>query len=415
MSGAGEKQGAEVRTRRRRSVRRRLGPPVVVLIGSLALAASAQAIQGGFNKPTKRLEGAFKLVGVERAHRADGCYPSPSRMIELIRRKRRFPVAAAAGFGGVNGTNVVYVIKRRTSCDRVVFATRSQKFYVLDSDRGPVYVRGQGGGPNRDAIVGNRGPLRDISLASKSFRVNKPDVTDRLEVRCPGGRFPLGGGMTTNPAPGSDGAGVYPHSYERLGVQRGYHISTIFIDLSPGDATPRQSTIQVVCGRGLVPTTSPHKTVFIRSGETRTAIARCPGRRYLISGGFQRTNFRSPGGNYVTESRSIGGKVWQVTGHAFGAGGGELTAIAHCIKSKRPLLSEVAASVPLTGGQAATATTGSCPKGRRLTSGGFSFNGDQDALFAGGSINRNGSWSATGFPFFGPAESLTAYGYCLRA
>jgi hypothetical protein len=33
---------------------------------------------------------------------------------------------------------------------------------------------------------------------------------------------------------------------------------------------------------------------------------------------------------------------------------------------------------------------------------------------AGGSIGKDGTWSATGYAYFGPAPSLTAYGYCMR-
>jgi hypothetical protein len=133
-----------------------------------------------------------------------------------------------------------------------------------------------------------------------------------------------------------------------------------------------------------------------------------------MGGGFQRTNFRGHGGDYVTESRAIGTNAWRATGHAFGAYGGELTAIAYCDKSKRPLLTEVSASTPLPAGTFATATTPGCPPGQRLTSGGFSANGSQDTFFAGGAFTNEGTWSASAFGFFGPAPSLTAYGYCLR-
>ena len=91
-----------------------------------------------------------------------------------------------------------------------------------------------------------------------------------------------------------------------------------------------------------------------------------------------------------------------------------MTTIAYCDRSKRALLTEVSASVPLPAGQSATATTPPCPRGRRMTLGGFSANGSQDTFFAGGSFNANGTWSATSFGYFGPAPSLTAFGYCLR-
>jgi len=59
-------------------------------------------------------------------------------------------------------------------------------------------------------------------------------------------------------------------------------------------------------------------------------------------------------------------------------------------------------------------TTPRCPPGRALVAGGFDFGGSYDALFAEGYFTRKGTWSATGFGWFGPAE-LTAYGYCLKA
>jgi hypothetical protein len=65
-------------------------------------------------------------------------------------------------------------------------------------------------------------------------------------------------------------------------------------------------------------------------------------------------------------------------------------------------------------GHTGTATTPPCPPGLELTSGGFSFNGSESAFFADGSFNDDGTWSATGFGYFGPVPSLTAYGYCLR-
>ena len=61
----------------------------------------------------------------------------------------------------------------------------------------------------------------------------------------------------------------------------------------------------------------------------------------------------------------------------------------------------------------ATATTPGCPPGLELIAGGFSFGGSQSAFFADGSLNSDGTWSATGFGYFGPAPALTAHGYCL--
>jgi hypothetical protein len=151
----------------------------------------------------------------------------------------------------------------------------------------------------------------------------------------------------------------------------------------------------------------------VKPGQTKKVVATCPGRRHLFAGGFQRTGFTTDGGDFATESRAVTPKSWRVVGHAFGTFGGELTAIAYCLRSKRPLLTEVSASTPLGAGALGTATSQACPPGLRLTSGGFSSNGSVSTRFTDGRFNTDGTWSASGFNF-GPATSLTAYGYCLK-
>lgn len=397
---------------------RRTLPLIAVLVGSLVCSASASAIRAGHNGPTRTLEAAFKVALFERAGSEDGCYPAPVTTAAAIRRGG-LKAGVAAGLDSVDRTGVVYVIRRASRCGHLLLGLRAGSgLWVLNSTAGTVEQQGRGG--SRRDEVGGRGPLRALTLATKTLQLTRADETQRGVVLCPGGTYPLGGGMTSAPPLGPDGEGIYPHSYERLGAQRGWHINPVLIDptvlINPGQpgTTPRRVTLQVVCGKGLVPSSAPRKTVFLRPGETKTAVARCPRGQYLVSGGFQRTNFKTPGGDYVTESRAVGPRAWRVTGRAFGDFGGELSAIAYCDRSKRPLLTEVSRSTPLPAGQSAAATTPACPRGRRLTSGGFSANGSQQTFFAGGSINPNGTWSVTGFGYFGPAPGLTAYGYCLR-
>jgi hypothetical protein len=178
--------------------------------------------------------------------------------------------------------------------------------------------------------------------------------------------------MTSSPLPSSDSEGAYPHSYERLGVQHGFHSTVVLFDPSPGSTMARQVTLQVACARKQKHVTPPHTTVFVSPGQTKTAVATCPGRRHLFGGGFQRTDFTARGGDYVTESRAISDKSWSVTGRAFGGFGGELTAIAYCWRSKKPLLTEVSsASASVGTGEFATTSTPSCPTGH-IVPGGFS-------------------------------------------
>jgi hypothetical protein len=252
-----------------------------------------------------------------------------------------------------------------------------------------------------------------VTYAQQTFRLSGANEKRRLAVHCPGRLVPLGGGMMGSPAPDADGEGIYPHSYERLGVQHGYHSTVVLFDPTPDSTQARDVTLQVACARKQKHVTPPHKTIFIGPGETKTAVATCPGRRHLFGGGFQRTDFVGRGGDYVTESRAISGKSWSVTGHAFGGFGGELTAIAYCWRSKRPLLTEVSASASVPPGMFGTATTPSCPVGH-LVFGGFSTSPSGSALFTDGFINSNGSWQASAQNQFGPTATVTAYGYCLK-
>jgi hypothetical protein len=252
-----------------------------------------------------------------------------------------------------------------------------------------------------------------VTVEQKTFRLSGPDQKQRLTVGCPGRSLPLGGGMTSSPPPSTGGEGVYPHSYERLGVQHGWHVTAVLYDPDHRSTTPRDVTLQVACGQRLGHVTPPHTTKYVKPGQTKTAIATCPGRRHLFSGGFQRTDFTSAGGDYVLESRAISNKSWRVVGHAFGGFGGELTAIAYCTRSKNSLITEVSNSTSLAPGSGSV-TTPSCPPGQRMTAGGFSSNGSSTTFLTNGMLNEDGTWSASGYNW-GSGATLTAYGYCLRA
>jgi hypothetical protein len=252
-----------------------------------------------------------------------------------------------------------------------------------------------------------------VTMRSRTFTLNRPDQKQRLTVGCPGRQRPLGGGMTSTPPPSSGGEGVYPHSYERLGVQGGWHVTAVLYDPDHRSTEARNVTLQVACGPRLGHVTPPHRTKYVKPGQTKTVVATCPGRRHLFSGGFQRTDFTSRGGDYVLESRAISDKSWRVVGHAFGQFGGELTAIAYCTRSKHSLVTEVSNSASLAPGYG-TATTPACPPGERMTAGGFSGNGSTTTFLTNGMINQDGTWSASGYNW-GSGATLTAYGYCLRA
>ncbi len=387
---------------------------IAVAAGLLASAPSAFGIKAGFNLATKRLEAAYKVALFERRFDPKGCYPAPKKLARAIHDSSHRKVGVASNTKHLANENQVYVVEQGTTCEHLRMALRAiGGIYVLDSKLGTVRLQGHKG----IATPGLAKTITKLALATKSFPLTKPDTAPRLQTLCPGGRYPLGGGMTSTPQTGSDGEGIYPHSYERLGAQRGWHISVVFLDPSRANTTPRNVTVQAMCGFGVIPATpTPHRTVYLRPGETKTVTAQCPKGQSLVSGGFQRTDFRSDGGDYITESHADGTKAWVVSGHAYGTGSGELTSIAYCARMKKPVITEVASSpAPVAANGSASTTTPACPAGKKLIAGGFSTNGSTSALFDGASFNPDGTWTARAYGFFGAAPQLTAYGYCLPA
>jgi hypothetical protein len=393
--------------------------PVAVIVGALACSSSELALgDAGHNPATKKLENAFKVALYYRSVSTDGCYPPAPRLAKKITKDPRgLPVGVANSAGSLPRSNKVFVLRRGTTCSKAMMALRdSTGLYILNSALGTIRVQGRRG-PR--VMPGKPGPPRGVRILSKTFKLSGADHASRWTVLCPGKTSPIGGGMLVNPPPGPDGEGAYPHSYERLGAQLGFHVTAVLFDPTHASTTPRNITVQAVCARGQIPQNpTPHKTVFILPGQTKSAIARCPKGQQLITGGFQRTNFASDGGNYVTESRAVGTNAWRVTGSAYigsgTTGGGELTAIGYCAKSKKPILTEVAsAPAPVAQGTNGAATTPQCPGNLRLTTTGFALD-SRNAFYSGSSLNSNGTTTANAFGYLG-AANLTAYGYCQRA
>ena len=262
---------------------------------------------------------------------------------------------------------------------------------------------------------------RNFSIVQQSFTLTGSNSNQRLVVQCPNQGTPYGGSMSATPTPLPDGEGAYPHSYERLGIQHGWHVSAVLFDPQAA-ATPRTATLQVVCGPWAGRVLEGFRVAFVGPGQTSTAVATCPNGTRLFSGGFQRTDFTSGGGVYVTESRAISDRSWSVTGHALGSWGGEMAALVYCMASRQDLVTEVSADASTSSGLTSslrlhdymTATTPACPPGNQMVSGGFSENGSTAAFFANGVFNPDGTWSASAFNYFGGSSTkLTAYAYCL--
>jgi hypothetical protein len=264
--------------------------------------------------------------------------------------------------------------------------------------------------------LGSASSASALSMGSQTFQLSGANSNTRLTVGCPGGKkvLPYSGGMISDTV-GPNGEGIYPHSFERLGVQRGWHVSAVLFAPGPQANATLAATLQVVCGPRLGPVRSPHSTVFVHVGESQTAVATCPKGNRLFAGGFQRTNFVDEGGAYITGSYAVGDRTWQVTGGAHGAFGGELTAIAYCLRSGGPLVSEVSAQTPVGPRELATASTPACPPGSSLVSGGFTTTPSGPALIAAGFFDPQGGWTSSAFNAFGSPTTLTAHGYCMTA
>jgi hypothetical protein len=252
-----------------------------------------------------------------------------------------------------------------------------------------------------------------LVTATQGSTLDTVDDRQRMTVGCPGAKQPYGGGFLTSPAP-SDGQGVYPNSYERLGQQRGYHITAALINPNKTTVVPRNLTLQVICGKKIGPISDPHVVQEFGAGDgPKTLVATCPKKQSLIGGGYQRSNGVTGEGVFTTESHRTSARTWQVVAHDEGSLAGEGVSIGYCVRSKKPVITEVPGSVAIPSRQTATATTPPCPRGRQLVFSGFSAPPSGEIHFLGEGFNQNGSTSATGYNSGAPA-TLTAYSYCLR-
>jgi hypothetical protein len=261
-------------------------------------------------------------------------------------------------------------------------------------------------------------------IVSDTTMLTGANDTPRKTVLCPQKNkkfaFPYGGGMFSTTPGDPDGGAVYPHSYERIGVQHGYHVTPVNYDPSLETPTARNVTLQAVCGPEPGKLTPPHKTAQVDPGQVRTHVLVCPGKRQLIGGGFQRTTFvgpirgAPPSGVFPTEALAIASDTWRVSGEAFGKFGGELTGIAYCRRSKKPLLSEVTASTPIAPMQSASATTPPCTGGRSMVFTGFTTFPLGSIFYAGGPFNANHTVTGTGYNRSLVPAILTVEGYCMN-
>jgi hypothetical protein len=258
-------------------------------------------------------------------------------------------------------------------------------------------------------------------ITDSSLQMSKPNESPRAVALCPGGLEPYGGGQYATPGPSPDGEGVYPHSYERLGAQSGFHTTPVLYDPEPRTTGTYQVTLQSLCTKKFGKVADPHDIALgVPSGTTVTLVATCPKRSVLIGGGFQRMAFEFAGGVYPNESRAISKTQWQATGTAFGTIKNDAVSIGYCMASpkRKPLLSEVSSQVQIAPGQVGVTTTPPCTGGRELISNGFDTTpktGVQaGTFFSDGKINPDQTFTASAWNGGTSTSVLTAYGYCMK-
>jgi hypothetical protein len=268
-----------------------------------------------------------------------------------------------------------------------------------------------------------------------SLVMSAANESPRAVVLCPGKLEPYGGGQSASPGPlPMEGEGVYPHSYERLGAQSGFHSTPVLYDPvtkgqrnpftgAPGSTRTYAVLLQVLCTGKFGKLSDPHDIALdVPSGTSVTLNAFCRGKTVLVGGGFQRMAFEAAGGVYPQESRMVSKTEWQATGVAFGTIKNDAVSIGYCMGSpkKKQLLTEVSSTVAIAPGQVGFTTTPSCTGGRKLISSGFDLNPKSTGpaqtamLFADGIINANQSFTGSAYNGTTVTGTLTVYGYCIK-
>ncbi len=197
-----------------------------------APAQSQELGEAGFNAPTRALERSFSVALTARVESKSGCYPSPPRLVPILESKKEgagVEAATAGSFKSGKEKGIVYVLRKGTTCNGVKMSLRFKNvIYLLDSLKGEIRVVGRKAKDKSAAI--NAGPLRNIGVVTKNVQMNVPNKRIRLETKCPKNTYPIGGGLVQQAPFGPNGEGVYPHSFERLGAQAGYHITAWLFD-----------------------------------------------------------------------------------------------------------------------------------------------------------------------------------------
>ena len=185
---------------------------------------------------------------------------------------------------------------------------------------------------------------KSVTYKQKTFTLAGANAKRRLTVRCPGRLVPLGGGMTSSPLPARRRRGRLPpllraaRSPARL-PQHGRALRPLAEQHGARAASPCRSPAPASRG------TSPLRT---RPSTSIPARPRPPSRpapggdTCSVAASSAPTSPRAAATTSPTRTRSPTSPGASPAAPS-GSFGGELTAIAYCWRSKKPLLTEVSA------------------------------------------------------------------------
>ena len=162
--------------------------------------------------------------------------------------------------------------------------------------------------------------------------------------------------------------------------------------------------------------TATAQSPSVSTGEA-SAAASCPGGLQAVGGGF--SSPVGPGNAIVVHDSYLSSPTsWTVTGHSVG-GSGAVTAEVYCRNTSRAPVTDVAATVPVSGVSGAVGTAApTCPGSSRLIGGGFqSTTGINSGDFL--TIKTNMATSASTWTVDGlnlessTSFTLTGHAYCM--